>query len=226
MDGDREGIRDRSRSGAHDNRKDFYMSFDIDFTGDTPETMDVSRADPGWYRARCVKQKFNVERRAQELHFQITGPTFKGCLHIESLMDPANASTENAFRVFVNKAKSFSKRLGVVTDADAGKKVSPSWDKAIGAEVVLNLVDGSYEKEGKRHQKVECDWAPYPLDHDKIPPAVRIRLGLELLPGQSMEAPAPQANTPKKSSAGKNQSPPTDRPPAEITPEQIAAMGL
>lgn len=192
------------------------MGWKLDLKNDTADTLDALRPGPGWYRVTLEDTGENAETGNQEFKFRIAGPTMTGGIHTEFLNRPDLAQTEHQLAICVKKAKNWAKRLGLITDTDLGHDdVDIEWAKAIGRELVLHLNERSYFDQKTQAQKsvTQIDWAPYPLDHQGIPAAARVTLGLPLLPGQTTDAPpkpkaAPRGKAAQLAHAGANGTPP------------------
>jgi hypothetical protein len=163
---------------------------------------DLGNAKPtiGWYKATIDDVKENSETGNMEFDFRITGPTIGGAVHKEFLNNPELQSTEKATAYAIRKSKDWAKRLGLLTREDEGREdFEAEWANAIGKEVVIRLKDGSYTAgDGSRRERVEVDWAPFPLDHQGVPADARQLLGLPLLPGQVLSKDQPKPVSRKK----------------------------
>lgn len=170
----------------------------VDFTGDKEEDLDRIDPLPGWYRATVAAIEDDDKSGAQVVHYKITGPAFAGAVIYEKVWNPENAETEEKAAKTMARAKKVMSRLGLVGKDDLGREKVIKWDACIGREMVLQVIDDSYEgKDGKKVAKVSCGYlGMFPTDHASIPPAVRVQLGLPLLAGQTVEEA-------KKTAAGK-----------------------
>lgn len=158
----------------------------VDLTGVKPDEMDDSRADPGWYLATLESELENQENGAEELTFRITGPRFKGQSCMKKINNPGLAETEKAAEGQIKVARLWATRLGLLKKEDAGKPAEIDWSKAVGWKGVIELELHEYVRDdGKTGRSVQFTYlGVYPTDHEKIPVAERVRLGLPLLPGQ------------------------------------------
>ncbi len=170
------------------------MGLKLNLKEDKFEDLGNARPSIGWYKATIEDVKENNETGNYEFDFRITGPTFSGAIHKEFLNNPETATTDKAQQYALRKCKDWAKRLGLITAEDCGRDdVEIELAKAVGMEVVVRLKDGSYTgNDGKLREKLEIDWAPYPLDHQGISADARKLLGLPLLPGQVLAADQPK----------------------------------
>lgn len=161
-----------------------------DLTNIKPDDMDDSRADPGFYLATLESELENQETGAEELTFRITGPRFKGQAVTKRINNPGLADTEKAAEGQSKVARLWATRLGILKKEDAGKQVELDWSKAVGWKGVIELELHEYVRDdGKAGKAVQFTYlGVYPLDHEKIPAVERARLGLPLLPGQTVPA--------------------------------------
>ncbi len=206
------------------------MAWEVDFTDQTPETMDAVRPDPGWYNAEVVDTKEDPEKGDMHVVFKILGPRFIGAQHTEYLQNPAYSRTEQATVISARKLGTWALRLGLATKADAGTRKELDWSKAVGVRVVLHLKEDAYTgSDGKTKTPLRCDWAPYDLLHEKIPADVRSALGLPILPGQSCAVSDGAATGTKKPPAlrkPKSHGDKTSAPPAKTTDELVAELNI
>ena len=171
-----------------------------DFTGDTAESMDATRVGPGWHLATLIACVEDQNTGKMEFSWRMDSPPFRGLYLDESYNNPALCSgSEKEMRGQQQRLNIFLARTGLAKKSDAGKVIKCDPSSAVGVSAVLQVVRDSYtDREGRQrcHNKIAYAGI-YPLDHPEIPPAERVRLGLPLLEGQTLDAAAGKARGPK-----------------------------
>lgn len=193
------------------------MEFEADFTSDTKETLEKAGPGPGWYLTELAAETYDPQKGRLVLQFKVLAPIGIGLIHREFISNPAMSSTQEERERATRKVKTFGMRMGLTEAGVYGHKAKINFANAVGKRFVLNLEPGKDKSTGVRTEEagVWCDWAPYPLDHQKIPAAVRQQLGLALLPGQSSTPAAPEGTQPPAgggSQAGNGQQQPAQNP--------------
>ena len=161
-----------------------------DFTGQTPETMDDSKAPVGWHLATLVKASEDPTTGKLETSWRIDSPLGAGSLVHETFNNPSLAQTEKEMAGQAKRFRVWVIRCGLVKKEDAGKRVQVDPTKAVGVQRVIHCVLDEYtDQQGKTRQSVKIEYAGiFPTDRTEIPVEARQALGLPLLPGQTPPA--------------------------------------
>jgi hypothetical protein len=167
-------------------------TFNVNLEGMEYDSMDAGlRLDPGWYRA-ILDDCYDDSKSADTVMvWKVTHGSSKGAKHSDRLRDPELATSDVGKNMAIKRIVALGKRFGLIAPED--KSMKPiNFQDVIGFEGVIHIVERGYtDKAGLPAKSIEVDFVGvYSLNHDKIPPAVRVSLGLPLLPGQSLEAPA------------------------------------
>lgn len=202
----------------------------FDFTGDTKESMDLFFPPPGWYLATLRSVKQGDKDRHITFSYRVDGPGMKGATVMHRLNIPRLCENNDWLDAQQKAWKVSADRIIFQGKSPFGQKVTGSFETAIGRQFVINVKDASYpdKNTGKIVDKVDLDYAPYPLDHDGIPPAVRVHLGLALLPGQEL----PKEGLPKGPTKRKAKTddaapmPPAGGDNAKATDAVLGSLGL
>lgn len=190
------------------------MEFKIPWkAGTTSEQLDATPAPVGWWNAHLGEVTDDPEKARVILVFVIDGPENQGCQHKEYLNNPAFGTTQKEVDMWGKKLSRFANRMNMGPGSPAEKSGKIDFRTQIGQKFVLHLVPGSDPQPGAKYTDpgVWVDWAPYPLDHKRIPAAVRVYLGLPLLANQKQPSPADveAVNKPTEKKAKSNGSAPT-----------------
>lgn len=195
------------------------MGFKISTKDLKPEDMDGDKVDPGWYFATLTGVKYREKDNAALLTFTISGPLAMGKLVGKTLGDGTiNPDREKGKKQWA-QARVVAMRLGLLTVNDAGKEdLGLDFEKAIGWNGVVEMEPHSFEGEGGKliHTSQMGYPGMYPLNHEKIPVAVREALGMPLLAGQ-VPSSAPKPETAKK---GKEKAAPAAAAAPAATPSR------
>lgn len=179
--------------------------FGLNLSDVRPEDMDGDRCDPGWYFATLEKEEVRDKDGAAVLTFKISGPLSKGKTVQKVMNDPSLAKTDEKAKSLAEYVRRVAMRMQLLTEADAGKpSIDVDFAKAVGKPFVIEMEPHSYENEkGQTVHTAQMSYiGMFPLDHDKIPVAVREALGMPLLPGQVA------TGTPKPEKAAKGKATP------------------
>jgi hypothetical protein len=163
---------------------------------------------PGWFLASCTNEEAN-EKGQVELTITITGPTQAGKYKKIFLNDPGLASTEEEAKAQTKRALLHATWLSILTKEEAKQGKDIDWSLALRWKGVIHLENDTYQDK-KSGKIIETASFPYRgifgLGSDSIPPAVRVSLGLPLLPGQTVDG---AAAAPKRGKRGaKDAAPP------------------
>jgi len=164
--------------------------WDGDFTGQTPETMDDSKAPVGWHLATCIKAQEDPKTGKLETAWRIDSLLGKGSLVNEQYNNPSIAQTEKEMAGQAKRFRIWAIRTGLIAKESAGKRVQIDPTKAVGVQRVLHLIEDEYTNDaGKTIKTVKIEYAGiFPTDRTEIPVEARQALGLPLLPGQTPPA--------------------------------------
>ncbi len=187
------------------------MAWELDFTGETVDSVDKSGGHPpdDYYRVKLVELPPQTEKW-QDFIFQITSGLHTGRKVKGRLFDPRFSDTPERADGAKRKAKLWAGRLGLMKKEHEGKNVPIDWNAAIGWTGVVLQATPKDKDTGKPGKYPEVDYAGiFPIEHVDLDGPTRTRLGLALLPGQS-------ATAPEKSTRGKKDD-------ATTTPQAPAA---
>lgn len=169
----------------------------VDLTQDRPEDLDAMRVPAGYYLVTCTAHEKGHEHEEIIWKFRVDSALFKGQTLESRLGNPEMAMSDEDAKGQWKRLKIWFKRLGLVSDADAGKNVEVNPAGCVGKQFVLQMADNFFV--GKKGDQVNIPRPGYAgiygLDHPEVPPAERVRLGLRLLPGQNVDE---AATAPKK----------------------------
>jgi hypothetical protein len=198
----------------------------LDLSNDDFDAMDPARLAAGWYRAKLDKLWDDEKDGKTCLRFQVTAGPFNGSFITWKLGNPELAGTIGKQIKAYERLKALGKRLGTIYKDEQGRAALRDWQTALGGAYVIKVEEREYEKEdGGKGQAVEMAYlGVYPLDHPEIPAAIRLKLGLPLLPGQS----PPEAGSPveKPGPRGGKNGPATKPLGAPPQPAEIDVSGL
>lgn len=168
-------------------------SWDLDFTGDTLDSVDKSGGHPpdDYYRVTLAETTESQKDGSQEFKFKITSGPHTGRVVKGKLWNPRLADDQEKGENAKRKAKLWAGRLGLMKKEHEGKATAIDWAAAVGWNGVVKQNTRTDKATGKLSDFPEVDYAGvYPLDHQDLDGPTRTRLGLTLLPGQSATAPA------------------------------------
>jgi hypothetical protein len=168
------------------------MAKKVNLTEDTADGLENTRIPAGWYLTKCMSLHLHPDTENYVYTFKIlTGP-FAGKTIEQLLHDPDLSDSPETAKWQWKKLKVWWKRMGVIRDEDIGKQVVIEERKPIGSDFVLNVVDDFFtNQKGNRVNIPKSDYAGiYAPDHPEIPPRERVKMGLKLLEGQSLDEPA------------------------------------
>lgn len=158
------------------------MGFALDFSSDDDlDKIDRGNSvEPGWYRA-VLTDTSEDKNGNQSMEWTVKGGASDGSKVFDTLVNPSNPETEKGQKFCAQRAKLYASRLGLLKGEELGQSsVELDWMQAIGGEYVLNLALDSYsDQQGNKREKVKPKFdGVFPLDHEKIPDAVRKALSL------------------------------------------------
>lgn len=206
------------------------MEETFDFTQDTPETLDFFRPVPGWYLATLRDVKLDDREGFLMFRFRVDGPQLKGATLTQKLDNPRYCPNPQWLEMRQRQWKVWADRVIFDGKAPCGQQAKGSFDSAVGKQFVINVKDGSYPDKvtGILKEKVELDYAPYPMDHEGIPVPVRKALGLALLPGQVEPVEGlPKSPTKRKAAGAAAQPAAAAAPPTDAAVDNVmGTLGL
>jgi hypothetical protein len=155
--------------------------FTVDLSEDTPDTLDRGRdVEPGWYKCALEDVFDDTKSGATVFEHRILEGKYKNARIFDRINDPALATKDNAADVIMRRVKLLAVRLGLLKADACGQQKELDFVDAIGSTVVVHVEHRKYQDaqgNNKEITSVKFDGV-YPLDHEKIPEAVRKALGL------------------------------------------------
>jgi hypothetical protein len=179
--------------------------FKIGGQGIDREDLEGGAILPGWFLGTLYSEEEN-EKGQEILHFKITGPTQAGASRAITLNNPIFASDEVQGKKQVERALLVAYWLNIHSKEDVRAGRDIDWAKGVGWKGVMHLEEQEYNNRetGQTGKKVDFPFrGVYSLDSESIPPAVRVHLGLPLLPGQVIPAAGSLPTTGGKKDKGK-----------------------
>lgn len=177
------------------------MGFKVTIKKDEFETVDApSRLEPGWYRAILDDAFIPDGKEDYTLVWKCIHGPFNGAKQHDFVSSPERAASHGDGGEFaLKRIKSLAKRMGLVKPKDVDKEFDAEFSNAIGLEFAIRVVPKTIIDPNDPHGKkripdptgqTQLDpMGVYPLTHEAIPPAERLKMGLELLPGQVVAEP-------------------------------------
>ncbi len=159
------------------------QNWDLDFSGETPEQVDLAagRIPDGWYRAILAASEDDLESGAKKLQFKVSQGLHAGKKITQTLWHPRFAPDEEKAKSAMQKARIFAVRMGLVP-REAKGAFTMNFDAALNKEFVVKVKTFKSEKTGKEFAELEYSGV-FPFDHRDIPADVRVALGLSPLAG-------------------------------------------
>jgi hypothetical protein len=203
----------------------------IDYTGKTKEMVDSGgRPVPGWYLVRVKDVKTDPAKPGQYhmdyeiLQACINGKVtnaFNGLKLQETIMDPANATTDKARETIEKKVMNRAARFGLWDGQSA--RLSADFTAVRGYQYAIKAVLGKAREGGEFAgiRFVEPDFAGvYPLSREEVPACWR-QTGAA--PAPAAPAPAAPAQQPPGNMFNQAPAAPAPRPAAPVPAPQPAA---
>jgi peptidyl-tRNA hydrolase len=193
-------------------------SLSFDFSGDEAES--GGGVPGGWYST--VIEDFRDSERvenAKELVLVVQSGAFKGSKIVETIFDPDNADTPEKAAQATKKIALWARRMGA-WDGVPGSAVN--WESAIGNKVVVQIETRSWKsKTGEQKEFTGITYAGiFPLDHPKIPEAIRTSLKLGPARQDAGDDAKPTAST------NGNKSATASKPAAAAAPKRRSVADL
>src|SRR5262249_21894760 len=155
--------------------------FTVDLTEDTPDTLDRGRdVEPGWYKCDLDDVYDDSKSGATIFEYKVLEGKYKGAKIFDRINDPSLATKDNAADMIMRRVKLLGSRLGLLKAHACGHQQGLDFVDAIGQTVVVYVEHRKYQDHqgnDKEINSVKFDGI-YPLDHEKIPEAVRKELQL------------------------------------------------
>ena len=181
------------------------------------------KVDSGFHAA-ITDRNFVDKDGKLHLVWRFTSDPWKGHVIDDKYSLPAYCMRQEDMADTVNRYWLLLYRLGLVTKEQRGKPITLESHQLNGITRVLEIQRGPGKKDPSKiwsNVKYGCIWA---LDRPEIPAADRIRLGLPLLPGQPVPAPAASGHvsTPAATGAAAGASGgPKAPPPPAFDPSEV-----
>jgi len=203
------------------------MAFKLDVSGDDFAALDQLKLSPDYYLCTCTKVYDDEKDRAQRLDFKVCHGPFTNAVISWKLQNPEVCNDETKARSAIARLKAVGKRLGVIYEGPDKRPAQHDWQWAVGKDYVIQVELRTWQKEdGGEGQASQVSYMGcFNLDHPEIPVAVRVRLGLPLLPGQSLDGPAPTPAKGKGKASPNGAAAQTSPVPVQTAAELAAGFG-
>lgn len=158
------------------------LTFELDLSGYTDrDQIEAGDSVPvGWYRTSLDEHYEDANKEGQFVFvFKALGGLYDGKKLFYRLQHPGYIDDQKKAQYARSRIGMLASRLGLIGDDDLGKSnMGVDFDKAIGQEVVVRVVEQKGREEGAR-AFIGIGYADvYPPDHPKIPKDVRALLQL------------------------------------------------
>lgn len=170
-----------------------------------------TQAEAGWHKAK-ITDTDQDDNGTEVLKLTIVGGPSDGCQLTFKMKNPEGCDDEKTSRAAASRMEAIASRLGLITEADLGNPAFQlQFAKAMYKEVVAEVENHAFpdSKTGQMRNGTQLTYLGiYPLDHEKIPDAVRKSMGLpparKKIQGDSnYSPPAEKASKATKSTAKK-----------------------